>query len=306
MAKKGIDVSVWQGNIDWSKVKKAGIDYAIIRCGFGGDSTKYDDSKFKRNADACEKYGIPYGVYLFSYAENKTEALSEAKHVERLVKGRQLAYGVWLDLESKQQSTLSKKKLADVAVTFSEYLEKKGYYVGLYASLYWHNSKLTDSRIKAYDRWIAQWASKCSYKKSYGMWQYSSKGSVSGITGRVDMNYAYKDYPSIMKENGLCNFTKEEEKKEEQVPETPTENIPETPTDEKKETTTTIKKGQKVTLKGVTLYASSTTSTGASKVTGTYYIWDATIMNGRVRITNKQSNAGKSGQVTGWIKKSSI
>lgn len=217
MRKKGIDVSVWQGNIDWAKVKAAGIEFAILRCGYGQDQTDQDDSKFKRNADECTRLGIPFGVYLYSYAKSASMAKGEANHALRLLKGYKPEYGVWYDLEDEVQASFSAKQLGDIAVTFCEALENAGYYVGIYANLNWLTTKLTDSRLKAYDKWVAQWSDVCAYTGEYGIWQYTSKGSVNGISGNVDMNIAYKDYPKIMRDAGLCGFKKNDKPAENPV-----------------------------------------------------------------------------------------
>ena len=195
---KGIDVSKWQGNIDWAKVKESGIEFALIRCGYGKNVESQDDAYFRRNAHECTRLGIPFGVYLYSYATNVGEASSEAEHVLRLIKEYDLAYGVWYDLEDSVQANLTEKELGDIAVTFCEAIEYAGHYCGIYANLSWFNTRLTDSRLNAYDKWVAQWADKCTYEKNFGLWQYTNQGFVPGIDGRIDMNIAYKDYPEIM------------------------------------------------------------------------------------------------------------
>ncbi|MFR8039683.1 MAG: cell wall-binding repeat-containing protein [Anaerovoracaceae bacterium] len=184
--RQGIDVSKWQGNIDWNKVKASGIDFAIIRCGFGGNYTNQDDQYFKRNVSECERLGIPYGVYLYSYATNTEKASSEADHVLRLIKGCKLSYPVYLDMEDN--STIG-SNYASIAKTFCNKITKAGYPVGIYANLNWWNTRLTDSCFDNWHRWVAQYNTSCGYKKNYAMWQYSSKGRVNGISGNVDMNY---------------------------------------------------------------------------------------------------------------------
>lgn len=194
---KGIDVSVHQGNIDWAKVKADGIDYAILRCGYGSDMTYQDDGQFRRNASECERLGIPYGVYIYSYANNMAKANSEADHVLRLIKGRKLDYPVYYDLEDANTTgKCSKSLIGDMAEAFCNKIQKAGYKVGIYANLNWFNNYLTDSRFDKWDKWVAQYASKCTYKGKYTMWQYTDKGTVNGIRGGVDMNYCYTDYVS--------------------------------------------------------------------------------------------------------------
>lgn len=185
---QGIDVSEFQGNIDWDKVKASGIDFAILRCGYGMNQSDQDDVKFLRNAKECERLGIPYGVYLYSYATNTSRASSEADHVLRLLKGRTLSYPVYFDMEDS--STLAyRSSFDDIAKTFCNKISNAGYAVGVYANLNWWNTYLTDSCFDSWHKWVAQYYSTCQYKKDFAIWQYTSSGYVDGISGRVDMNY---------------------------------------------------------------------------------------------------------------------
>ena len=184
-----IDVSTWQGKIDWEKVKPH-IDGAIIRCGYGSDSEKYDDDQFKRNADECTRLGIPFGVYIYSYAKTDEKAKSEAEHVLRLIKPYKLSYPVYYDLEEPG----TEKGAVDRAVIFGGIIEKAGYWCGVYANLNWWNNYLKG--LERFTKWVAQYNTKCDYKGAHlDIWQYSSKGSVPGIKGNVDMNYCYRDFP---------------------------------------------------------------------------------------------------------------
>ena len=186
-----IDVSAWQGKIDWVKVKSQ-IDGAILRCGYGSDLTNQDDEWFKRNADECTRLGIPFGVYLYSYAKTEAQAKSEAAHVLRLIKPYKLAYPVYLDLEEKG----TENGAVERAVIFGDIIEKAGYWCGVYANLNWWNNYLKNG-LERYTKWVAQNNTKCDYKgKNLDMWQYSSGGTVKGISGRVDMNYCYRDFPA--------------------------------------------------------------------------------------------------------------
>lgn len=205
MEKRGIDVSEYQGTINWEKVKKS-IDFAIIRCGYGSDIEKQDDSEFIRNANECTKLGIPFGVYLYSYAKNVNDATSEANHVLRLVKNYKMDYPIFYDVEDKSQNLLSNQELTKICETFCNILENNKYYVGIYANLYWFNTKLNSSELNVYDKWLAEWSNRPSYDKEYGMWQYSNDGKIDGINTRIDLNIAYKDYPAIMRKNNLNNI----------------------------------------------------------------------------------------------------
>lgn len=191
MKKLVIDVSTWQGKIDWEKVKPQ-IDGAILRCGYGSDIEKQDDKRFKYNADECTRLGIPFGVYLYSYADSVEKAKSEAAHVLRLIKPYKLSYPVYLDLEEYTK----RKGAAERAVVFGDIIEAAGYWCGIYASLNWWNNYLASSELDRFTKWVAQYNTKCQYKKPYDMWQYSSNGKISGISGRVDMNECYRDFPA--------------------------------------------------------------------------------------------------------------
>jgi len=193
---KGIDVSKHQGIIDWEKVKKSDIDFAIIRCGYGSNLASQDDEMYLRNINECERLGIPYGVYIYSYALNVEQAKSEAEHVLRLIKGYNPQLGIWFDMEDadgyKERNGMpSNKTLADICITFCETIKANGYNVGIYANLDWLYNKINDSRLDIYNKWVAQWNDVCTYNKSYVMWQYTDKGVVDGINGYVDMNEYY-------------------------------------------------------------------------------------------------------------------
>ena len=192
----GIDVSAHNDIIDWEKVKKAGVDFAILRCGIGQDYVSQDDKRFERNISECERLQIPYGVYLYSYALNTKNASSEADHALRLLKGHTPKYGVWFDMEDadgykKKNGMPSNKELVEICIKFCDKMIQNGYKTGIYASLSWFNNQLKDSKLDKYEKWVAQWNDNCSYTKDYVMWQYTSSGLVDGVNGRVDMNIMY-------------------------------------------------------------------------------------------------------------------
>lgn len=200
---KGIDVSTWQGSINWNKVKNAGIQFAMIRAGYGR-LTSQKDKYCDANVKGCEAANIPYGFYWYSYAKDVAGAKAEAAACLSCIKGYKPEYPIAFDIEDNTQYNLPKSTLTAIVTTFCEEIEKAGYYAALYSNLDWLTNKLGD--ISKFDVWLAQWANNPSYKKSFGMWQYSSKGSVSGISGYVDMNYAYRNYPEIIRSNGLNGF----------------------------------------------------------------------------------------------------
>lgn len=187
---KGIDVSEHNGNINWAKASKK-IDYVILRVGYGNNIKSQDDKKFKQNAEACKKYKIPFGVYLYSYAKNTSQAKSEANHVLRLIKGYHLDFPVYYDLEDNSQVHLGASTLGSIAKTFCNTISNAEYKVGIYANLYWWNNYLTNPIFKSpnWYKWVAQVDSSCTYKGTYQMWQYSFTGNIDGISGHTDMNY---------------------------------------------------------------------------------------------------------------------
>ncbi|MBS7020590.1 MAG: glycoside hydrolase family 25 protein [Firmicutes bacterium] len=204
--KRGIDVSSYQGVINWEEVKDQ-IDFAIIRCGYGANRTTQDDVYFKRNADECTRLGIPFGVYLYSYADTIEWSNSEVEHVLRLVEGYQMEYPIYYDIEDKVQANLSNEALTNIVVNFCEKLENRGYYVGVYANFNWWNTKLNASTLDQYAKWVARYNQVLGYDGA-GMWQYTSSGSIRGINGNVDMDICYVDYPEAIKKNGLNGFPK--------------------------------------------------------------------------------------------------
>ena len=187
--KYAIDVSEWNGIIDWDKLQKSGeIDFVIIRCGYGRDFVEQDDAMWYRNADECTKRKIPFGVYLYSYAYNEEMARSEAEHVLRLVKGYKLSYPIYYDIEDKIQKEMTPEELGAMAKAFCDVIQGAGYEVGVYASQNWWEKRLTDPVFENWDRWVACWLEQCTYEGQYNMLQYTDSGSVPGIEGRVDMN----------------------------------------------------------------------------------------------------------------------
>jgi GH25 family lysozyme M1 (1,4-beta-N-acetylmuramidase) len=208
MTSKGIDVSRWQGNINWEKVKAAGIKFAIIKAG-GSDDGFYTDSRWEANYKGAKANGIAVGAYYFTGPKCVTAhaGKADAKRFLKLLKGKTLEYPVYFDCEAQPVSKRSGTTKA--ALAFCKELEKAGYYAGIYASTYsGFENRLDDSKLKSIAHWVAQYAGKCSYRGDYGIWQYSSSGRVPGISGNVDMNYAYIDYPSIIRKGGFNGYKK--------------------------------------------------------------------------------------------------
>lgn len=208
MAIKGIDVSHWQGTIDWAKVKKAGIEFAIIKAG-GSDAGFYTDSKWEANYKGAKTAGIPIGAYYFVGKDCVTAAAgkADAERFLQILKGKQLEYPVYMDNEAQPAS--AKASITEATIAFCETMEDAGYFVGIYGSaVSGFKERMDDSKLTPYAHWVAQYASKCTYTGDYGIWQYSSKGSVDGIGGNVDLDIALVDYPAIIKSGGLNGYTK--------------------------------------------------------------------------------------------------
>lgn len=203
---RGIDVSKWQGNINWKKVSLSGIDFAMIRSSFGSEHT---DEKLKANVEGCEKYGISYGFYHYTYASTVAEARREAKYFLKTIKNYKPEYPVVLDIEEEHFKKMSRKQVTDIIVAFMTELEKAGYYASVYSYANFFRDCVNMSKMSKYDIWIASWGDEeklnSVYDGHYGMWQYSASGKVNGISGDVDLDYAYKDYPAAIKRNGLNN-----------------------------------------------------------------------------------------------------
>lgn len=194
---QGIDVSEHQGRIDWNAVKASGIDFANLRVGFGAPSWGGRvDYQFNRNISECERLGIPYGVYIYSYAFDNQQAADEASMVINCLSGHNPRLPVYYDLEDNSIIANGRQTgIASRAQVFCNRISAAGYEPGIYANLNWFNNILTDSVFKSssWDHWIAQYNSQCDYTGNYSFWQYKSNGKVLGINGNVDMNYAYVD-----------------------------------------------------------------------------------------------------------------
>ena len=183
---QGIDVSSHNGTIDWDAVKASGVDYAILRIGYGDMRYGAYDRQWQRNVAECERVGIAWGAYLYSYASNTNYASGEADRVISALNGLDPDLPIYYDMEDK---AMDGSDYAALAATFCNKVEAAGYKVGVYASKTWWETRLTDPIFGNWEKWVAQWNSECTYTGSYTMWQYTSRGSVPGISGNVDMNY---------------------------------------------------------------------------------------------------------------------
>ena len=204
---KGIDVSYSQGKIDWNKVKSSGkIEFAIIRAGYGKELNQIDN-QFERNYSECKRLGIPIGVYWYSYATTVAEAEQEAKVCLQIIKGKQFEFPVAFDIEESRCFP----KANDLCDAFCSVLEKAGYYTAIYTFKSALQQYFSDYIKSRYDIFLSHVdVQKSDYSGDYGLWQYSWKGNINGISGDVDLDYAYKNYPNIIKNAGLNGFYKTE------------------------------------------------------------------------------------------------
>ena len=292
MAIKGIDISKYQTGVDYKKVKAAGVEFAILRIGYtgyGSGKRQAKDSLFETHYKGCRDAGIHVGGYFFGRGVSAEEGKKEAEYVLSLIRGKTFEYPIFYDTEDTYyQAKATKAQNTAACKAFCDTIKAAGYKTGVYASKSWFTDRLNDNELQAYDHWVAQYYNKITYKGSYTMWQYTSKGKVNGIKGNVDMNWCYKNY-----------VEKTTVPTPAPAPVTPTPVAPKpiTPTNQ-----TFGKTGDKITLSKANLYAASTSANpSGSPKTGTYYIWSNEVINGRIRITNTKERVGKAGQVTGWV-----
>ena len=216
--KKGVDISYANGNIDLSRVRSAGYDFVMIRCGFGSDIASQDDAWFESNVRKAEALGMPWGVYLYSYATNTAEARSEAAHVKRLLSGKKPTMPIALDVEDsgyyRSHGCYNKSDITAIVKTFISKVREAGFYPMLYTGLYWLDDYIDSSVYRSCDLWIAQWNSTCQYQGgNLGMWQYGGETNyiesnyISGV-GVIDKDKCYRDYPSIIKNGGYNGWAK--------------------------------------------------------------------------------------------------
>ncbi len=196
VALKGIDVAKYQAVIDWDSVKASGMDFALIRTGYGGEAwEKQTDPYFNTNYENATRVGLKVGAYHYSYATTVEMASQEADMCISILNKRKLDYPVFYDIEDKDQLSLSSSLMADIATTFCNKLRAAGYQVGIYSSPTWFNSILSDPRLDGYDKWVAHWGvSQPRYSKPFTVWQYDNQQTVPGISCFVDADYSYRDY----------------------------------------------------------------------------------------------------------------
>ncbi|MCL2107525.1 MAG: glycoside hydrolase family 25 protein [Oscillospiraceae bacterium] len=197
---KGFDVSANNGTIDWTKVGKQPYDFVMARAAYGKTSK---DKQLKANVAGAQAHGLDVGAYLFSYASSVSDAQKEAQNLLTAVSGLHLTYPLVYDLENNSYTTKVQSQWTDMALAFLNIVQNAGYYAMLYSNTYSLENIYDMEKLAAFDVWVAQWAPKVSYEGEYGIWQYSDSGAISGISGNVDKDVAYKDYAEIIRSKRL-------------------------------------------------------------------------------------------------------
>ena len=219
MRKFGVDLSKWNGKVDFKKLKEVGVEFVILRCGYAstGNRNKYArDPKFEEYYAAAKSVGLDVGTYFYSMLNGPITGKQEAEYIHNLIKDKKFEYPVWLDVENtKNLGTNSKEGITNGVETCLEYLKDKGYYVGIYTGKYLIRDYMIQDRIDKYDIWIAQWSKKCDYDRNLCMWQFGGETNqlrdvkIEGVSSAsTDQNYCYKDYPNIIKSQGLNGYPK--------------------------------------------------------------------------------------------------
>lgn len=210
----GIDISKWQGNFNFKDALNDGVSFAIIKGG-GADDGLYKDSMFEENYSNSKKLNIPVGVYWYSKATNEKDAIAEADYLlDNILANKQFELPIFIDVEHPDMLNLGKIILTAVVDTWCSYLEKKGFWVGVYSSLYYFSKYMNDSDLKRYTHWVAQWAEKCTYNNPdiLGFWQFGGNTNMlrsNKVANTVcDQDYMYFDFPSMIKNKKLNGFGK--------------------------------------------------------------------------------------------------
>ena len=219
---KGIDVSRYQGQIDFKAVKNSGIDFVIIQIGYGRYLTQVD-ACFEQNYARAKAAGLKVGGYWFSYAVSAEDAKQEARTCAQVIKGKQFDFPIYYDLENDAKSgyfpfSHGKEHCSNLVSSFCNELESLGYFVGLYISRSPLQTHITKTVAERYALWLAEYGTKLNYTGEYGIWQYSSTGRVVGIIGNVDMDVAKIDYSSIIIKGGFNGYPKQQQTKPAEKP----------------------------------------------------------------------------------------
>lgn len=196
----GIDISKWNKDIDFERVKADGVEFVIIRCGYRGSKTGalVEDPYFRKNIEGATNAGLKVGIYFFTQAMNEVEGVEEASMVLSLVRKYKIQYPLYIDTEGAggngRADKLDKENRTAAVKAFCETVENSGFNAGIYASKNWFEDNLKMDELSGFQIWLAQYSNEPTYQGEYGIWQYTSAGSVDGINGRVDLDLSYMSY----------------------------------------------------------------------------------------------------------------
>lgn len=211
MATKGIDVSTFQRNVDYKKLKASGVDFVIIRAGYGNALAfpgQHDDM-FESHYKNAKAAGLHVGAYWYVYANTVEEMKAEVKSFLKALKGKQFDYPVFFDIEDKAQKGMTKSQMTAMVNAGCEILEQAGYWVGIYSFISMLNAQFEKSICDRYSLWVAQWdVQKCTYNGSVNIWQNTDKAYYNGYSGRLDGDISYEDYPTRIKAAGKNGYSK--------------------------------------------------------------------------------------------------
>lgn len=214
---KGIDVSKHNGVIDWAKVEASGnVDFAIIRAGYG-KSISQKDAQFERNYSGAKSVGLPVGAYWYSYALTPAEAEAEARVFINAIAGKQFEFPVYFDIEERKAFQTGMKNCSAMIRAFCGVMEAAGYWCGVYCSTSAIKAYIDEDTQRRYAMWVAEWNTRCNYPGEIGIWQYSEKGKIDGISGNVDLDECYVDYPEFVKAAGRNGYAKQDIKPSEHI-----------------------------------------------------------------------------------------
>lgn len=189
---KGVDISTWQKNVDYLKLKANGIDFAIIRCGYGKNESQ-KDNMFEKHYAGCIYAGMKVGAYLYSYASTVEGAKLEAENCLKFIRNKKFDLPIFYDVEDKNQRNIDRNTLTQMCKVFCDTIINAGYQAGVYTNLYWFNNKLNVKELEKYNIWLAQWNYKPTANFRVDIWQYDV-GTIEGNVGRIDKDIAYKEY----------------------------------------------------------------------------------------------------------------
>ena len=203
---KGLDVSRWQGGINFEQVKADGIEFVIVKAG-GSDAGFYTDKNFIHNVKGAISAGLHVGAYYFvgKFCKSMTAGIADAERFYNIIKDYNLDYPVYIDFEAPDRT--NKQGNTEACIGFCRTMEQYGYYAGIYASdISGFKDRLDVSQLTPFDKWVARYGSEPKFVPKWGIWQASSKGNISGINGHVDIDYSRNDYAKIIRDNHLNGF----------------------------------------------------------------------------------------------------